>query len=203
MEIDYYSGNSSHAGLTYGGWTVKWWKWALSIPSIRNPLVDQTGISAAESQPEHVWFLAGIIHIEEDDEKRKFPIRHCTIPSGLPILIPILNCAADPIHYPQLGKDEDIINHVTEQAEMLKNKECYVNDESIPVERVPSEPRIFELYVHPDFDKFHKGGTTRASADGYWVFLKPLPRGKHNITFVGAYEDDRFASGATYRIAIV
>ena len=24
-------------GLTYGQWTVLWWKWAMSIPKARNP----------------------------------------------------------------------------------------------------------------------------------------------------------------------
>ena len=203
MRIEHYTKDSSIAGLTYGQWTAQWWKWALSIPSIMNPVVDQTGINAAESQPKHVWFLAGIFYIDEENKKKKIPLRQCTIPSGMPILIPIVNCAADPIHYPHLEKDEDIINYVSKQVEMVENKECYVNDESIHTERVRSEPKIFELYVHPDFDKFHKGGNTRASADGYWVFLKPLHKGEYTIKFAGAYENGRLSSGAKYRINIV
>jgi hypothetical protein len=203
MKIEYYNKDSSHAGLTYGQWTVEWWKWALSNPSIRNPVVDQTGKYSAENQPEHAWFLAGIFHVAEENEKKKFPLRQCTMPSDIPILIPILNCAADPMHYPHLEKDEDIIDYVSNQAEMVDKIECYVNGESIHIERVSSEPKIFDLYVHPDFDKFHIGGNTHASADGYWVFLKPLVKGKYKIKFSGSYENDRFASGATYDIDII
>jgi hypothetical protein len=203
MKIEQYTRESSHAGLTYGQWTAEWWKWALSIPSIRNPVVDQSGEYAAESQPNDAWFLAGVFHIAEDNKKKEFPLRHCTIPSGLPILIPILNCAADPIHYPHLEKDEELINHVANQAQMVEKKECSVNEQPVHIERVSSEPRVFGLYVHPDFDEFHKGGSTRAAADGYWVFLKPLPKGKYSIEFAGAYDNDRLASGATYQINII
>ena len=30
------------------------------------------------------------------------------------------------------------------------------------------------------------GGYTNATADGYWVFLKSLPQGEHNLYFHGS-----------------
>ena len=57
--------------------------------------------------------------------------------------------------------------------------------------------------MHPDFDRCHTGGRTRAGSDGYWVFLKPLPRGKYNIQFEGSYEYGRLSSGAHYEISII
>jgi hypothetical protein len=201
MSIDYFTRGTLHAGLTYERWTVEWWRWALSIPTEKNPVVDITGENADEGQPQNVWFLAGIF--AEENEKKEFPSRECKIPTRLPILIPILNCAADTIHYPELEHDGDILDHVTNQIQRVEKRKCYVNGQSIPPEKVASDPIIFRLYIHPDFDKFHKGGKSRASADGFWVFLKPLPEGEYMIEFEGAYKEEKLCSGARYKISVV
>jgi hypothetical protein len=201
MKVQSYEKGSSYAGLTYEEWTVEWWRWALSIPHAKNPVVDQSGEYADESQPVNVWFLAGIF--AEENERKSFPSRKCTISSGVPVLIPILNCAADDIHYPELKNDQALIEHVSRQVGRVEKKECTVNDEIIEPEIVSSYPRVFDLYIHPDFDTFHKGGNSRASAEGYWVFLKPLPIGRHIIQFQGAYENGALRSGAMYTINII
>jgi hypothetical protein len=201
MNIEYYSSDSKYAGLTYGQWTVKWWQWALSIPANRNPVVDETGEKASESQPKETWFLAGVL--ADENEKRKFPSRECSIPVGIPTLIPVLNCEADTLYYPELKNDQDLLDHVRKQAESIEKKEFYINDELIPPQRVHSDPSVFELDIHRDFDKFHNGGHTRAVADGYWVFLKPLPMGEYALRFSGSCENGRLNSGADYRIRIL
>jgi hypothetical protein len=202
VTIEYYSSDSKHAGLTYGQWTVKWWQWALSIPANQNPVVDETGKKASESQPkEEAWFLAGIF--SDENESKKFPSRECSIPAGVPILIPVLNCEADSQYYPELKNDQDVLDHVHKQAESIEKKEFYINDELIPPQRVHSEPPVFELNVHRDFDRFRNGGYTRAAADGYWVFLKPLPVGEYALRFSGSCENGRLNSGAAYRIRII
>jgi hypothetical protein len=200
MKLESYKKGASHAGLTFEEWTVEWWRWALSIPHVKNPVVEQTGEHAAQNQPANAWFLAGVF--AEENETKKFPSRKCTIPYGVPILIPILNCAADDIHYPELKDDKAIVEHVSKQFERVEEKECIVNDEIVAPERVASHPRVFDLYVHPDFDSFHRGGNSRASAEGYWVFLKPPPKGKYIIKFQGAYERGALRSGATYTVSV-
>jgi hypothetical protein len=51
-------------------------------------------------------------------------------------------------------------------------------------------------------------GTTQSVADGNWVFLKPLPPGKHELHFSGASVDftstgtNAFATDATYHIKV-
>lgn len=201
MKFESYKKGTSHAGLTYEEWTVEWWRWALSIPHSRNPVVDQTGAYAAEEQPVNAWFLAGIF--AEENEKKSFPSRICTIPSGIPVLVPILNCAADDIHYPELRDDRAIVDHVSKQFDRVQMKDCVINNETVVPERVTSQPRVFDLYVHPDFDPSQRGGKSHASAEGYWVFLKPLPKGRYVLKFQGAYENGALSSGATYTITII
>lgn len=201
MNLESYSSDSSYGGLTFGQWTVKWWEWAISKPAEKNPVVDNTGQYAAENQPSNIWFLAGVLADEKKD--KRFPKRQCTIPGGRPILIPILNCETDAVEYPELKQDKDLLNHLMRQVESIEKKECYINGELIRPERVRSDPQIFEIYVHPDFDqKFGKGGHSRAAADGYWVFLKPLASGEYFINFEGSCENGKLNSGAEYRINV-
>jgi hypothetical protein len=201
MNFESFQSSSSYAGLTYGQWTVKWWKWAISNPADRNPVVDNSGRYAATNQPTDIWFLAGIL--ADEKKERKYPKRECTIPSGRPVLIPILNCETDSIEYPELKHDDELLEHLSNQVESIERKECYINGQQIIPQRVQSDPLIFDIYVHPDFDqKHHKGGDSRAAADGYWVLLKPLPTGKYSIRFEGSCENGKLNSGAEYSINI-
>ena len=201
--MKYYTRDSIVSGLSYGQWTVKWWQWALSIAKDINPVFDKTGIYAGQAQPKakDVWFLAGIWADHEGE--KIFPTRKCEVTRTKSLLIPILNCEADPIEYPDINRDQDILDHVSGQMDKVVKKECYVNEELIPPQKVSSDPTIFELDLHPDFDRFQEGQRTKASADGYWVFLKPLPRGKYNIRFEGSYEYGSLSSGAEYDISII
>jgi len=201
MTFEYYSSNSKPSGVSYGKWTVLWWKWALSSPSNRNPVVDQSGEFASENQPKNMWFLTGMF--TEEDEKKRFPSRKCTVPLGIPILIPVLNSLADPLENLHLKTDQDILEHIEKQANTITKRIFTINGESISPQRVRSDPRIFDVYIHPDFDKSHKGGYTRAASDGYWVCLKPLPQGEYDIHFEGSCEYGRLNSGAKYHIEIV
>jgi hypothetical protein len=50
--------------------------------------------------------------------------------------------------------------------------------------RVESPP--FDV-THPEDNIWGvKGGPTRAAGDGYWLFMKPLPQGNHQIQFGGS-----------------
>jgi hypothetical protein len=199
LDISYFTADSSPYGTTYGSWTTKWWQWILSTPKSRNPIVDGSGQYASINQPSmDVWFMAGKL----GDENRKLPNRFCAIPYGRSILFPVINCEANPVEYPELRTDQDIIEHVKKDEDSIIKKECYVDGKSIPAQRVKSDPIIFELNM-VDHNLFtEKGGSTYASADGYWVFMKPPPKGEHTVSFQGQCEYGRLCSGANYIINI-
>ena len=52
--------NFNAFGNTYGEWSARWWRWALSIPADQNPLLDTTGANCSEGQGGQIWFLAGV-----------------------------------------------------------------------------------------------------------------------------------------------
>lgn len=200
MEFKYHTSQSTILGKSYGEWTVKWWQWALSIPSSKNPVMDETGNYSSINQPENVYFLAGVFAEEENTKCVK---RKCNIPSNLSILIPVANCEADTIYDRQLKTDQDIINHVGNQVSGIVDKEFSINNYILQPERIKSDPLIFEIYVHPDFDKLHLGGTAKAAGDGYWVFLRPLPKGEHTLKVKGSFQKGRIKSEAIYHLKMI
>jgi hypothetical protein len=188
-------------GISYGAWTAKWWQWILSIPKPISPLLDETGEYWMIDQPSSdVWFLAGCYR----DFEEKFPHRSIEMPSGRGILFPVLNCEANPLEYPKLQNHEDLINHVASDVSTVVKKTVSINGISVNPSRVQSDPRIFRVILTSNnvFDTV-SSGTTCARADGFWIFLKPLPIGKYNICFEGSCEFGSLHSGADYELSIV
>lgn len=198
--IDVYTSDSKPYGKTYGQWTVEWWQWALSTPKSINPVVDKAGIFAGVNQPTtDVWFLAGKFGTANED----LPDRECRIPIGRAILIPVINCEANPLEYPELKSEQEIIDHVSKDEDNIVKKMCFLNGERIPVERVQSDPQTFPLTINKDNAIGVKGGgSTVAAADGYWVFFKPLPRDNYTLNIAGACENGRLNSGANYHLKV-
>ena len=187
-------------GATYGQWTVRWWQWFFSVPKSESPIADTTGERAdTDQQFSNVFFLAGKL----PGEDRILPNRTCKISENRAILFPIINCEANALEYPELNTDEAILKHVKRDEDSIVLKECFVNGERIPAQRVMSEPQVFELEIKKVNVVDAPAGLTRASADGYWVFLKPLPVGKYEITFRGSCEFGRLYSGASYNLQVV
>jgi hypothetical protein len=199
-EINFYSADSRPYGLTYGQWTVEWWRWFLSTPKSINPVVDESGEFASVNQPaEDVWFLAGKVA----NEQLSFPKRFCRIPSSYSILFPVINCEVNRLEFPELTTYSELIRKVESDENTIVHKECMVDGKLVPVQRIKSDPIVFEVKI--DKDNAYgvaDGGITLAAADGYWVFLRPLPVGKHNIYFRGSCENGRLNSGADYHFQI-
>jgi hypothetical protein len=187
-------------GLTYGSWTVKWWQWALSTPLSINPVADDVGENWSVNQPNsHVWFLAGRFGSSE----RKFPKRVIRMSEGRSILFPVLNCEANPLEYPELKSDDDLVRQTSHDVDTVVKKNCFINGISINPERIVSDPRIFPVTIDKD-NAFGvtSGGVTYAAADGYWVFLEPLKKGYYTIDFEGSCEFGRLSAGASYQVYV-
>jgi hypothetical protein len=198
-EVEFFTSNSTPYGHTYGYWTVKWWQWFLLTPRSIHPILDASGKYAHINQPStNVWFLGGKVV----DGERNIPNRSCRIPHDRSILFPVINCEANSLEYPELRTAQDLIERVKRDEDSIVKKECYVNGKIMSVQRIKSDPLVFQLDIHEDNAVNIKGGSTSASADGYWVFLKPLPAGKYIISFTGSCEYGKLHSGANYHLEI-
>ena len=199
-EPDYFKVDSRPYGMSYGEWTVKWWHWFLSASKSKNPAIDSSGEYADINQPARdVWFLAGKLA----DENTRFPNRLCSIPQGRSILFPVINCEANPLEFPELKTDQEIIDHVTTDENTIVEKVCLLNDKPVLAQRVQSDPVIFSVKLGED-NVYNVGAEkTTAHGDGYWIFLKPLPKGDYALSFRGSCENGRLRSGANYKLRIL
>jgi hypothetical protein len=197
--IEYYSADSRPLGKSFAEWTVKWWQWVYSIPRPKNPITDTTGKLCEIGQTGEIWFLGG----KPADKSSYLPVRNCAVPSGLPILFPVINCEANQIEFPLLD-NTGLIENVTTHMKLIRSKVCYINGTQIPVQHVRSEPIIFDIEItYDNVFGLERAGKTRASADGYWVFLKPLRKGNYFVNFSGSCSSGIRRSGAEYHLEIV
>jgi hypothetical protein len=198
-KVEFFTSDSSPYGVTFGAWTVRWWKWCFSIDRNKNPTIDKTGIYANEKQSKPTWFLAGTWVSEE----RKYPHRKCFIPSGVSILFPVINCEENPLEYPDLRSKEDMKNRLLSDMSTVRKLECFVNGEEIPPQLVESDPEFFNISIRSDMSENRKGGDTLMTTSGYWIFLGPLPEGNYDVNFEGSYQYGKLYSGATYDISVI
>jgi hypothetical protein len=198
--LQYYTSESRPYGLSYGNWTVKWWRWTLSTPKYTNPVIDDSGKFASENQPiKDVWYLAGKVASEEV----RYPERCCKIPCSRSILIPVINCEVSFLECNEATSEASLLHRVKTDTNTIIMKQCIVDGKPVPVQRVKSDPPIFQVQISEDnIYNVKKGGITTAAADGYWVFLKPLPTGEHQISFQGSCENGRLKSGGNYCVQI-
>lgn len=165
-----FSKDSAPYGAPYGEWIAKWWNWSLSIPEGEHPRDDFTPEKCSANQGGPVWFLADQLGGREE--------RTCTIPPGKAILIPLLTgeCGYE---VPEVKNDEDMrrcatagneygVIEATVDGVKLKDLESY---------RTQSDYFNSTIVENNIYDS--PAGTYRAFAEGYFVFLEPLPAGNH------------------------
>jgi len=200
-KIALYSTNSNPYGFTFAEWTAKWLQWALSIPKENNPANDDSGKNCALDQKGPVWFLAGTFGGSAT--------RNCTIPAGKAILFPILNAECSYSEYPKLKTDSDLRSCAKASADPIGDMAVNIdgiNLENLQKYRVQSP--LFNITFPASNAYGIKAGTTQSVADGYWIFLNPVPAGNHKIHFKGAIIDYtstaivNFSIDVTYNLTV-
>jgi hypothetical protein len=194
--LEYFVPCDKPYGSTYGQWTVRWWEWALSIPITFNPVVDESGQYANINQNGPVWFLAGTI-----GDENKVAHRKCRVPKSKAILFPVINYVYT--YEPKFNTDSELVGYVTKDMDDIVTKQAIVDGNTIPICRVLSEPHLFGLKVKEENKLGIPIGVSKAAADGYWVFLKPLAEGEHKIYFHGACSSGIRNATANYQLTII
>jgi hypothetical protein len=184
LPIAVFPANSKPYGLTYGQWTAKWWQWGYSIPKNVNPAYDDTGKNCAQKQNGPVWFLAGTYG---------HPVnRKCDIPAGKAILFPILNSECSFAEFPNLKTPSELLTcarAIQDQVISLKASIDGIPISRLQEYRIQSPPFNFTLPQN-NILGLPANVSTQATADGNWVFLKPLSSGSHKITFRGGIQQE-------------
>ena len=175
-----YSRDDEPFGKTWEEWTVEWWRWVLSIPKESNPGIDATGEKFDTIQNNaNVLFLVGTYG--------GFARRSHTISAGKAILFPIINFTTSFISDPNLKTESELKSYSKHDIDDIVNKETTIDGIRLQdVQKYRVQSPIFDV-TYPDDNIFGLlSGSTRAVSDGYWVFLKPLSPGIHDIHAAGS-----------------
>jgi hypothetical protein len=182
-------------GLSYAEWTARWWQWVLSIPLQNNPIKDEMNKYYDVNQSGPVWFLAGT--------EGGVVYRKCKIPSGKAILVPILNYGATFADEPTVRSERQLVLLAKSEMDDISNLEVSLDQvEFTDLQEFRVLSPVFDV-VLPENSLF--GGTsgpTKGSADGYWLFFKPLSPGFHTIESFGSCQSGKVSIGAKYEVTI-
>ncbi len=177
-----YQRSENPFGRTWEKWAALWCKWMLSIPKKNNPSLDETGqFCSVDQNDKNVWFLTGTFG-------NILPIkRKCIIPKGKAIFFPILEKEDSIAEDSDLKTDSDLIKRSKDATDRVLSMEAAIDGKRIDdIEKYRVRSEVFDL-IFPENNVYDvKAGPTRSVCDGYWLFIKPLQIGKHNIYFKGA-----------------
>jgi hypothetical protein len=199
------------SGKSYNELASKWTNWLTAEPIATNPAFDPDGRFCDLNQDGDVWFLASTFEGVAN--------RTCEIPAGKAIFLSLggvfLSFAPE---FPAAG------DPCLQMATTVEKVRCDVNND-VPVApgisfkasldgasvkdlfayRAQSKPGGFTLRVpNPSFLTdlgFAPGDRSPAVADGYFLFLKPLKPGVHNLSF-RLINPDLSETGVNYTLII-
>jgi hypothetical protein len=198
-------------GKSYNELASEWTNWLVQEPIATNPAFDPDGSLCDRNQEGDVWFLASTFGGVVD--------RTCEVPAGKAIFLslggvfvsiaPEFPAAGDPCL--QMATTlEKVRCDVNNDVPVAPNVSFQVTLDGVPVTdlfafRAQSEPGGFTLRVpDPSFLTdlgLPAGNRTPAVADGYFLFLKPLPPGQHTLS-LRMINPDQSEAGVNYTLII-
>ncbi|MFD5315411.1 signal protein [Streptomyces sp. NPDC127098] len=139
----------------------RWWAWAASSPTERNPVADTDGRWCDVNQPSDVWFLAGTFGDRVE--------RNCTVPAGRPLAFPLVNI---------VGAEPDCAAFMTDAEgsavwDGTESEAIRLSGERVEFEGAPGNPLTAS------------DGPRSAVSCGLWVQLPPPDPGRHTLRIRG------------------
>lgn len=186
-------------GETYEDLSARWWKWALTLPvELSNPYVTWDCNSQGKTQSGKVWFLFGV----------PGPTTlYCAIPGGQALFFPIVNSECSNVEDPPYFGSTPAARAACAAAWNDDVRDMTVTIDGTPVPdltayRVATSDFQAKL---PDGNIFGLPKNTHilSSADGFYLFLNPLPPGPHEVRIAAtAYVNGEpaFAVDTTWKL---
>lgn len=207
-------------GKTYEQWAATWWQWALAIPKAENPIMEGP---CEGHQMGDVFFLAG--------NAGGVSQRSCAIPAGKAVYFPIVNVVnracpeyVDPNVTCEMLTSEQAIddgassamtdNEIAMSLEIdgnaisgLENRRAHSAkfDDPTPSQADDVFGSICSGPIRDNTCNVPVGSARMAVGDGYWIMLKPLPAGDHEVRFtakVVVAPDQTFEVDVTYDLTV-
>jgi uncharacterized protein YecT (DUF1311 family) len=181
---------SSVAETSLPEWTTGFWRRLKAIPEKSSPAMDTTGARCSMNQSGPVWFLAGSF-----DGGRVSRI--CRIPEGKYVLVTLLSGLVNP----SAGSTASC-------AKLKDTMSVYMDGVSkMRASLDGNELQGLSRHRHgsPDcfyFEDAEGKRTGPAYSEGYWIMLKPLPRGNHVLRYGATADADGFSQDIIYTLVV-
>lgn len=187
---------SNHYGKPYEEWASSWWQWHISLPSSVNP----------KNVDVHTCpvFTNGNVSFLDHSEEGKTEVT-CNIPANTAVFTTILSGECDSDEMKTMAEAPILEcakegGDFSESAIMLDNVQLKNYESRITT-------KFFNITIPEDNVYMVNPGTFKAVVDGYFLFLKPLPIGEHNLNIkvdVKDPSDPNFTSGydATLKLIV-
>ncbi len=197
--------NSRPYGKSYVDWTILWMQQFMAFNCDQNPFTNPDNVLFHQNGP--VYFLAGLAKPNNAVKVR--------VPQGKAILFPLVNYLND---YPCPDKNfEPAPGQSLEKflrAGAL-NALADVQGLSVEVDGTPINhlqtyqftSRLFTFTGHPElancFDPCITGQAQKAVTSGYYVMLKPMKKGLHEVRYRSQIPTINFVQDGTYYIEVI
>jgi hypothetical protein len=160
------------ADRTLEMWSARWWMWAASFDGADSPVADRLGTRCGAGQEGEAFFLAGAYG-------SRVVNRTCTVPAGKYLFFPLVNYIVMPED--GAGNCEILKSDAREMTDSPSRLFAELDGKALPgVDAQRAAPEnCFNLNAK-------SGGPKLMSAsNGYWIMLRPLPKGRHTLHFGG------------------
>ena len=196
--VPLYTVDSKPYGLSMGDWTAKWWQWVASNPQDKNPANDNSSAGIYQQPDYPLYFLTGGYNAALN--------RTVTIPADKGIMFPVFNTEVSSYkaNIPSVAEELQLRAYAQSETYYVTYLGAELDGKPLPYYRVIAPlfvqflPENNLFGVHPNdnsINKFYSVG------DGYYVFLDPLPEGKHTIHLKGVAPD--YSTEVTYNVNVV
>ena len=194
--VSIYESDSSPFGVSYDGWTKRWWRWLISIPKHKSPALDMSGDLCDTSQNNpNIWYLAGVFS--------GTVVRKCSIPYGKAILLPIINYECSFADETSIKSESELEERCRNEIDKIADLTATLDGDDIDVQNYRVHSRCFKIEIPRDNCLDSPEGVTTMASDGYWIFIKPLSRGSHELRTFGSCLAGKIKIGCNLNIEIV
>lgn len=177
-------------GFSQAEWSQKWWQWAGAFARRDSPVADRTGALCGSKQSGPVWFLAGTYGT-------KRTIRACEVPSGKYLFFPLVNF----VILPSFDRPVTCRDRIMNAARMTDHPSYLVLEiDGLRIEDLESYRQAPQTCFDMGVRAEPKVRVYPSAANGYYVMLKPLSPGRHELNFGGIMSG--MAQAVTYTLNV-
>lgn len=197
-DVDVFPPNSTPFGKTYGEWSAQWWKQAVRQTGEPGTPFAAGRVNCSAMGTRKVVFLVGTTTATGSPVERS-----CRISTDTAILFPLINGECSEAES-NGSTDAELRACAASQADAFTN--VYATVDGMALRRLAMFRFASPLYtfspVAGNVFGIRPAVNSPSVADGYWIMLEELERGRHAVAFGGDAPEFSFTTDTTYRLTV-